>query len=368
MHRRDCGPASPETGGANQTTRPALAILERSRAASQSCETTCTTTASPATGGDAQTTRPPSPRLLAERRGVRPPQRCKSRHLRSVGGGGGGAMPRDGSPMWSQTSSPPGASGASSPGETPPASSPTYEPAEPGPSLTTEEEAQLNALLRKLGASMRLPPPALPELGQAFAPGWQAAGTASSGPGPSASSGPNPCACAAADGLTSASAAAPPPGDITGHTPPPDTGNVYKQKNTTVISVPGPSAHSGPSPCAIVAGGLTSATAPPGGTGGRHTPPPRRASPAGGQAIRQDGDVRHYVVWHIPDSNLVGVVTGQFPAVWRHICQHLPGGQYPGSGAHLRRMDTLLDAITAYRAEHRLWCIDLPDDPPIHRI
>ena len=126
------------------------------------------------------------------------------------------------------------------------------------------------------------------------------------------------------------------------------------------------------------ADGLTSAASTAAGvppTGSTTAPPPS----TGGAAIRNNagsssssaGDLRHYAVWHIPGAdNVFGVFTGQHPVVWTRICQHLPGGRYPGSGARLRRTDTLLDAITLYRSERARnmpLCARLPDDPPIYR-
>ena len=89
----------------------------------------------------------------------------------------------------------------------------------------------------------------------------------------------------------------------------------------------------------------------------------------GGTTI--DGDVRHYAVWNIPGADDVfGVFTGKYPEVWMEICRHLRGGKFPGSGARLHRMHTLLDAITLYREEHARYFRHmpwLPADPPIHR-
>ena len=87
----------------------------------------------------------------------------------------------------------------------------------------------------------------------------------------------------------------------------------------------------------------------PGGGGS----PDASAGPAhrdsAGRVPAGEGDVRVYAVWHVPGRpDAPGIYTGRHPACWDTICEMLPGHQYIGSGAHLRRYASVEEAQAAW--------------------
>ena len=60
-----------------------------------------------------------------------------------------------------------------------------------------------------------------------------------------------------------------------------------------------------------------------------------------------------YAVWVIPgQAGVAGVWYGDARLTWAALAQHLPLRRYiPGRGVHLRRLYSLDEAVSAYRAE-----------------
>ena len=74
-------------------------------------------------------------------------------------------------------------------------------------------------------------------------------------------------------------------------------------------------------------------------------------------------DRRFYCVWEIPgDPAAAGLWSGPFPQVWAALLQRLPGGQYAGSGARLRRYPSEVFGVNWDSISFGV------DDEPIKRI
>ncbi len=96
-------------------------------------------------------------------------------------------------------------------------------------------------------------------------------------------------------------------------------------------------------------------------------PEARQATVGAAPAATRKSGFRCYVIWHIPERpDFFGVVLSAEPGAWDHVARLLRNGEYPGSGAHLRRALDYNDAYEMYRREHRRF--RLPAIPPCHRL
>ena len=100
--------------------------------------------------------------------------------------------------------------------------------------------------------------------------------------------------------------------------------------------------------------------------GGAHPPEPG-ASEETLPTPEEDGPCRWYVVWKVPGRpEFFGVVRAAEPDAWKKLESLLPGQRYIGSGARLRRVDSLVEAREVYRGEARRH--GRPEEPPFLRL
>jgi len=79
-----------------------------------------------------------------------------------------------------------------------------------------------------------------------------------------------------------------------------------------------------------------------------------KASAASTSSASSGEPHRFYAVWRIPGHpEAAGVWYGPGVSAWQALEQILPDGKYIGSGAQLRRYDSLTEAIEAWRLEAR---------------
>ncbi len=115
-----------------------------------------------------------------------------------------------------------------------------------------------------------------------------------------------------------------------------------------------------PSGAAVAAEPQGGASAPGSGNQGDGVRPTQSACraecPAGGVEVLcgeafRGGPARFYSVWAVPGALWCGVLVSLEPRAWNKVAAVLPHGRYIGSGARLRRADTLDEAIALFRAE-----------------
>ncbi len=89
-----------------------------------------------------------------------------------------------------------------------------------------------------------------------------------------------------------------------------------------------------------------------------HRPPAPERPPGGRETALPDAlrfeelqHVRVYAVWAIPGHRWNGVVVSVEPGAWDRVAALLPGGQYIGSGARLRRSEDVSSALGLFRRE-----------------
>ncbi len=123
----------------------------------------------------------------------------------------------------------------------------------------------------------------------------------------------------------------------------------------------------GPAPVGPASAAAPAASAPPAwGPPAAVSLPIPGAVLLGSESALPAGQYRFYCVWKIPRQPLFrGVFACREPGAWNRLAVHLPGGEYKGSGARLRRYDTLREACEGFVADrphgtdlaYRIWTL-----------